>query len=939
MIIAYSFGMIDFLHFGHMQALIQAKKNSDFHVFGLVADQAMETWKGIKVSDYEERKGVLEQVCVIDEIMPQKNFDPTDNLKLLHKKYPDAQIVLYHGDDWKIVPAKEYLNSIGGSVVFTKYYDKLSPEAIMNKLTAGKQEPQKRSNLISTKANTLLSLKPLLTKARVEDIFIVHYGAYTENKNEIVKQIIEQFHGVKIVVRSSSTNEDSYEQSNAGHFDSILNVDSSDTGAIIDAIDKVYASYVSDDVTQISENEQVLVQTMTMDVVRSGVIFTRDINENRPYYLINYDAAGSTDAVTSGQGGEILWISRDLETHTVDKKWRSLLAAVREIEDILNNMVLDIEFAIDADNVVTIFQVRPLAANYRFKRRFQDDEFYSTLSEVKSVYGSLASEKEGMSCLSDMAFWNPAEIIGSNPHALDYSLYREIITKKAWSEGIAQLGYRFIPKDLMCRVGNKPYISLERSFEGLIPSTVSDELTQKLKKYYLNKLKNNPTAHDKIEFEIIFTCFDYSSEEIRKELGENGFSDAEITQYIEALKAVTQNIISGYKETLNRDLSDLQILERSTERIQQKIALKETDVFILLQCFKELVINLKRYGTPQFSRQARCAFVSRTHCKSLVKEGYFKDAQMDDFLLSVHTVASDFEADYTAFQTGKMSREAFNRKYGHLRSGTYDIRTLRYDELDFNVSQTTVPQSDNHKEKKPEKQNGMKLDAGALEKALSDIGFGIEVQTYYDFLKVSLEMREYFKFVFTKALSQALNALVLVGESIGIKRKDLSHIAMADILSAEYYDSEYELKQFWETLISQRKNKYKQYEQLILPELIWDERDIKVVHFTASRANYITSGVVQGEVVVLDSDDNTTTANINEKIVVIEKADPGYDWIFAQNIKGLITKYGGVASHMAIRCAEFGIPAAIGCGEKNYSSLQHAKSVCLDCKKGEIKLI
>ena len=41
-------------------------------------------------------------------------------------------------------------------------------------------------------------------------------------------------------------------------------------------------------------------------------------------------------------------------------------------------------------------------------------------------------------------------------------------------------------------------------------------------------------------------------------------------------------------------------------------------------------------------------------------------------------------------------------------------------------------------------------------------------------------------------------------------------------------------------------------------------------------------------------------ADVQDKIVVLPKADPGYDWIFAKGIKGFITKYGGVASHMEI---------------------------------------
>ena len=35
----------------------------------------------------------------------------------------------------------------------------------------------------------------------------------------------------------------------------------------------------------------------------------------------------------------------------------------------------------------------------------------------------------------------------------------------------------------------------------------------------------------------------------------------------------------------------------------------------------------------------------------------------------------------------------------------------------------------------------------------------------------------------------------------------------------------------------------------------------------------------------------------------IENADPGYDFLLVK-MKGLITKYGGLNSHMAIRCSE-----------------------------------
>ena len=46
--------------------------------------------------------------------------------------------------------------------------------------------------------------------------------------------------------------------------------------------------------------------------------------------------------------------------------------------------------------------------------------------------------------------------------------------------------------------------------------------------------------------------------------------------------------------------------------------------------------------------------------------------------------------------------------------------------------------------------------------------------------------------------------------------------------------------------------------------------------------------------------------------------------------------YGGVASHMSIRCAEFGIPAAIGCGKKIFDFVIQNEILTLDCKNNKI---
>ena len=45
----------------------------------------------------------------------------------------------------------------------------------------------------------------------------------------------------------------------------------------------------------------------------------------------------------------------------------------------------------------------------------------------------------------------------------------------------------------------------------------------------------------------------------------------------------------------------------------------------------------------------------------------------------------------------------------------------------------------------------------------------------------------------------------------------------------------------------------------------------------------------------------------------------------------MVTAYGGVNSHMAIRAGELGIPAVIGAGEALFARWSAAREIALDC--------
>ena len=113
--------------------------------------------------------------------------------------------------------------------------------------------------------------------------------------------------------------------------------------------------------------------------------------------------------------------------------------------------------------------------------------------------------------------------------------------------------------------------------------------------------------------------------------------------------------------------------------------------------------------------------------------------------------------------------------------------------------------------------------------------------------------------------------------------------------------------------------------------IIFSEKDFECVSYYAPRPNFITQKRVDAHLANLSQGDKNEAIYIQGKIVMIENGDPGYDWIFAHPISGLVTEFGGVGSHMAIRAAEFGLPAAIGCGELVYNQLRGARMIELDC--------
>ena len=332
--------------------------------------------------------------------------------------------------------------------------------------------------------------------------------------------------------------------------------------------------------------------------------------------------------------------------------------------------------------------------------------------------------------------------------------------------------------------------------------------------------------------------------------------------------------------------------------------------------------DCKNLGTVQFSRLARLGFKAKIILKSLVTSNVITQEYFDNFMNSISTVATDINLDFKKVCNNIISKEDFIKKYYHLRPGTYDITSLRYDK---NPELLKTDLNNVEIENTPE---FILNNEDEINFSLKEHGLNFDTKTLFSFAKNATEAREFSKFEFSKNLSDAIELISLAGQKMGFTNEELAYLSVEDLFKV--YNTQEEYANSWQKSIEKRIKDRELKDKLLMPPIIFSERDIDIVQSYTVRPNFITQKSIKNKVV-----DTGNKENIEGNIVMIENGDPGYDWIFTRNPSGLITKYGGVASHMSIRCAEFGIPAAIGCGEL-YDKIKNNETITLDCKNKKI---
>ncbi|WP_026972595.1 PEP-utilizing enzyme [Aliagarivorans marinus] len=764
----------------------------------------------------------------------------------------------------------------------------------------------------STKGGTLLSLRDYGLQSEILNGLLLSYREFKQCNTEQLENCFKQLASQRLIVRSSCSQEDSSQQSNAGKFESISSVE--DAKGLSRAIATVFNSYQE----HLSDSEVVFIQPQLEHVEHCGVAFSCVPDSGAPYLVVSESSDGETDTVTAGE-------SNHFSTHylaaraSAEPRHQKVWDLLEELKIIFPDTELDIEFAFVAGNDLPfLLQVRPLIV----KGRIDTQEFKQALEDIAAKLHTLFKPHPYLSgkqsVLGVMPDWNPAEIIGLRPKPLALSLYKDLVTDSTWAYQRNNYGYKNLRSfPLMIDLRGLPYIDVRTSFNSFIPNDLPTQLANKLVDYYLDKLMANPSFHDKVEFDIVLSCYSLDIERRLSDLREAGFTELECHTLASSLRNLTNRIIDPRSGLWIQDLHRIEKLKQRQATVNDSIEEPEQRVYWLLE-------DCKRYGTLPFAGLARAGFIAVQLLQSLIHEQVITEQQYHHYLLSLQTVSGQLSKDFQS-----LDRAEFLVKYGHLRPGTYDICSPRYDAAPDTYFDWDNPPAAEQQHGTFELSNEQYR---KLHQLLEQHGINHSVDSFLHFIASAIEGREFAKFVFSKSLSDAIEDVALLGDRLGFSREEM---AFADInVIRNFIACADSPKKALAVSIEQGKRKQLLANKIHLPALICGVDDIYRFTLLASEPNFVTQGTVDGEVVSADYQ-----GDLQGKIVCIPSADPGFDWLFAKGIASLITEFGGCNSHMAIRANELGLPAIIGAGQQLYQSWSQTKRLHIDCANKKVTVL
>ena len=216
-----------------------------------------------------------------------------------------------------------------------------------------------------------------------------------------------------------------------------------------------------------------------------------------------------------------------------------------------------------------------------------------------------------------MSDWNPAEIIGKLPSKLSSSIYKYIITDSNWALSRKIDNYKKVNGPLLINILGTDYVDVNKSIQSFIPSKIPDDISIKIEEKAYNALCENPSLHDKLEFEIIPTCIDLNWEK-----WSNYFKE---TLSIKELDIYKKILIKNTRDIMNETIKS-SYQKSIKELIKVEVVDPKEKIIIAI----ELIDKIKNTLAVEFARSARRAFIVSSWLKSgLEKTSFLKELNLD----------------------------------------------------------------------------------------------------------------------------------------------------------------------------------------------------------------------------------------------------------------------------------------------------------------------
>ncbi|MCM1170984.1 MAG: hypothetical protein NC393_02545 [Clostridium sp.] len=513
----------------------------------------------------------------------------------------------------------------------------------------------------------------------------------------------------------------------------------------------------------------------------SGKIYTRDTLQNRPYYVIRYDERYEADGTLIPETTK--WVAHNVSREFLDCNTEMLIKSVKQIESLLvEHEALEIEFVIKDDGEPEIGKIRELEAVVGMARPMSDKEFKDTKAFAKCNYLDFHH------VLSDGSYCDTERMLGENPRPLEYSIYKELVDTGAWSESIKRLGYEGTTEEIIVKVGNKPYASINNIVRALMPKDLDELLKYKLENYYEKEIGTLKKSEKYFEQEIIISSYGFDTEEKLNKLIEKDFTVDEIGQLRKGLYEQAEALINEYDD-ISRDIdADMETLSGIREKISEKKPCDEKNSMKLFKYIEEMIGAVKKYGMTNLIFTDRCVIIAQGFFKALANgESCHREI--------IYDVSRKFWA---------------NEKKTDAFKGIIDIRgRVQNNAHNKNVS-------------KLKKEKPISIAPDILMKYIEEAHIGLDPDRLSKFISGSIADTEKCIEEYTKCMGLISDIVIRLGDIMGIAYEDMSYLEIQDLLGYHSRDS-------YIQIINSRRRMYHAYTYIVLPSIICNVGDIDII--------------------------------------------------------------------------------------------------------------